>query len=56
MIFQEPKVEFVALDMNESVIATSGPAYAICEREGVAGLDQQNFCAEMGVAGMPFDD
>lgn len=46
MVFQEPKIEFVSI-LNEDVIATSGAAYAICEKAGDEAMEQAHFCEEM---------
>lgn len=52
MVFQEPKVEFVSVDTDDISTTSGGAGYNICQRKGIAGLNQENFCAEMKIAGM----
>lgn len=56
MMFQEPKAEFIRLEMVNASTTSPGAGYNVCEKYGVSGMDQDAFCAAMNQAGMPLPD
>lgn len=45
MLFQEPKIDFVEINMS-NIITESGAATSVCQKIGGASMNRPSFCSE----------
>lgn len=45
MVFQEPKIEFVSLSLQD-IASTSGAAASVCQKVGGQAMNKDSFCSE----------
>lgn len=53
MLIQEPKVEFVKLELKNITTSSGGAAVAYCIKVGGSSMRKDSFCAEMLMPSMP---